>query len=172
MAAERKVTYESWYEVKGCLILHLRDGKKEMFLIPKPMKNFKYNHGEYIGLSSILISIFQSQTASMVFKLQYKSLKLLSWLAYKWQLLLLDWLAQFLSNLLTLFSFLTSSHHLEISYYIIFLGHLDSNGFQLKWRFGTLGNWKNQNQLNISANLAHLTDFWDKWAGLAVLFSW
>ena len=24
-------------------------------------------------------------------------------------------------------------------------GHPDSNGFQLKWRFGTHGNWKNQN---------------------------
>ena len=34
MAAERKVTYESWYEVKGCLILHLRDGKNGI-LLPK-----------------------------------------------------------------------------------------------------------------------------------------
>ena len=32
------------------------------------------------------------------------------------------------------------THHLEISYYFNFLGHLDSNGFQLKRRFGTHGN--------------------------------
>ena len=32
-------------------------------------------------------------------------------------------------------------HHLEISYYVNFLGHLGSNGFQLKQRFGTHGNY-------------------------------
>ena len=37
------------------------------------------------------------------------------------------------------------AHHLGISYYANFLGRLGSNGFQLKWRFGTHGNWKNQN---------------------------
>ena len=36
-------------------------------------------------------------------------------------------------------------HHLGISYYVNFLGHLGSNGFQQKWRFGTHGNWNNQN---------------------------
>ena len=61
-----------------------------------------------------------------------------------------------------------------------FLGRLGSNGFQLKWRFGTLGNWKNLNpggpfwsyQLNSTANSAHLAHFWSKWAGLALLSSW
>ena len=33
--------------------------------------------------------------------------------------------------------FMIESHHLEISYYVNFLGRLGSNGFQLKWRFGT-----------------------------------
>ena len=37
------------------------------------------------------------------------------------------------------------AHHLEINYYVNFLGRLGSNGFQLKWRFGTRCNWKNQN---------------------------
>ena len=35
--------------------------------------------------------------------------------------------------------------HLEMSYYVNFLGLLGSNGFQLKWRFDIHGNWKNQN---------------------------
>ena len=30
------------------------------------------------------------------------------------------------------------SHHLGINYYVNFLGHLGSNGFQLKGRFGTM----------------------------------
>ena len=36
------------------------------------------------------------------------------------------------------------SHHIGISYYVNFLGHLGSNGFQQKGRFGTQGNLKNQ----------------------------
>ena len=67
-----------------------------------------------------------------------------------------------------------STHHLEITYYVNFLGRLGSNGFQLKWRFGTLGNWKKSKswgpfwsyQLNSTANSAHLAHFWGKWAGL------
>ena len=30
--------------------------------------------------------------------------------------------------------------HLGVNYYVNFLGHLGSNGFQLKGRFGTHGN--------------------------------
>ena len=67
-------------------------------------------------------------------------------------------------------------HHLGMNYYVNFLGHLVSNIFQIKWRFGTHGNWKNQNpisyQLNSTANWAHFARFCDKLAGLAVLFSW
>ena len=63
--------------------------------------------------------------------------------------------------------FLCRSHHLGISYYVNFLGRLGSNGFQLKWRFGTHGNWKKSKswglfwsyQLNSTANLAHLAHF-------------
>ena len=46
---------------------------------------------------------------------------------------------------LTALSAWGDSHHLGIIYYVIFLSRLDSNEFQLKWRFGTHGNWKNQN---------------------------
>ena len=49
----------------------------------------------------------------------------------------LTWWSQFLTK--------DHSHHLGISYYFNLLGHLTSNGFQLKRRFGTHGNWKNQN---------------------------
>ena len=46
-------------------------------------------------------------------------------------------------------------------------GRPDSNGFQLKWRFGTHGNWKNKKswgpfwsyQLNSTANSAHSAQF-------------
>ena len=37
----------------------------------------------------------------------------------------------------------TCSHHLGINYYVNFLGGLGSNKFQIKWRFGIHGNWKN-----------------------------
>ena len=37
------------------------------------------------------------------------------------------------------------THHLEISYYVNFLGCLGSSGFQLKRRFGTMATEKNQN---------------------------
>ena len=61
-----------------------------------------------------------------------------------------------------------------------FLGGLSSNEFHIKWRFGTHGNWKNQNpggpfwsyQLNNTANLAHFAQFSGKWAKLVVLFTW
>ena len=51
-------------------------------------------------------------------------------------------------------------HHLRIRFYVNFLGRLDSNGFQLKWSFGTLCNWKKSKfwgpfwsyQLNNTAN--------------------
>ena len=36
-------------------------------------------------------------------------------------------------------------HHLGICYYVNFLGRLGSNGFQIKWKFGTHSNWKKQN---------------------------
>ena len=47
--------------------------------------------------------------------------------------------------ILPLIEFFSHSRHLEISYYVNFLGRLGSNGFQLKRRFGTHGIWKNQN---------------------------
>jgi hypothetical protein len=34
------------------------------------------------------------------------------------------------------------THHLGLNYFVNFLGHLDSNGFQLKGRFDTDGNEK------------------------------
>ena len=37
------------------------------------------------------------------------------------------------------------SQHLGINCYVNFLGHLGCDGFQLKWMFGTHGNWQNQN---------------------------
>ena len=37
------------------------------------------------------------------------------------------------------------THHIEMNYYVNFLGHLAGNEFQLKQKFGTHGNWKNQN---------------------------
>ena len=42
----------------------------------------------------------------------------------------------------------SSSHHLGINYYVNFFfggGGLGSKEFQLKWRFGTHGYWKNLN---------------------------
>ena len=33
-------------------------------------------------------------------------------------------------------------HFLGMSYYVKFLGGLGSNGFYIKWRFGTHGSWK------------------------------
>ena len=47
--------------------------------------------------------------------------------------------------LASLFFIMHYTHLLGISYYVNFLGHLGSNGFQLKQRFGTHSNWKNQN---------------------------
>ena len=35
------------------------------------------------------------------------------------------------------------SHHLQMNWYVQKMWGLDSNEFQLKWRFGTHGNWKN-----------------------------
>ena len=35
------------------------------------------------------------------------------------------------------------THHIEMNYYVNFLGHLAGNEFQLKQKFGTHGNWKN-----------------------------
>ena len=35
--------------------------------------------------------------------------------------------------------------NLGINYYVNVLGSLGNNRFQLKWRFGTHGDWKNQN---------------------------
>ena len=51
------------------------------------------------------------------------------------------------------------------------------NGFHMKWIIVTHCNWKKPKswerfgsyQLN---STAHLAQFWGKWAGLAVLFSW
>ena len=37
------------------------------------------------------------------------------------------------------------THCLGINYYVNFLGGIGSNGFHIKWIFGTQGNWKNQN---------------------------
>ena len=38
-----------------------------------------------------------------------------------------------------------SSHCLGMNYYVNFLGGTGSNGFDIKWIFGTEDNWKNQN---------------------------
>ena len=40
------------------------------------------------------------------------------------------------------------THYLGITCYVNFVGCLGNNGFQLKWRFGTHDNWKNQNPVN------------------------
>ena len=58
------------------------------------------------------------------------------------------------------------THCLGMSYYVKFLGGLGSNEFHIKWRFGTRGSWCS------TANSAYLARFLDKWAKLAVLFSW
>ena len=60
---------------------------------------------------------------------------------------------------------------------------IGSYGFHIKWIIstqGSQGNWKKSKfwrpfwsyQLNSTANSANLAQFWGKWAGLAVLFSW
>ena len=41
------------------------------------------------------------------------------------------------------------SQHLGINCYVNFLGHLGCDGFQLKWMFGTHGNWKKKKILFI-----------------------
>ena len=35
------------------------------------------------------------------------------------------------------------THCLRLNYYVNFLGGIDSNGFHIKWIFGTQDNWKN-----------------------------
>ena len=37
------------------------------------------------------------------------------------------------------------THCLGMNYYVNFLGGIGSNGFHIKWIFGTQNNWKNQN---------------------------
>jgi hypothetical protein len=68
-----------------------------------------------------------------------------------------------------------------MNYYVNFFGGIGSNGFYIKWIFGTQDNWKIKilgtvlawsYQLNSTANLAHLPRNRAKWAELALLFSW
>ena len=72
------------------------------------------------------------------------------------------------------FSASTVSHHLEIDYYVNFLGCLGSNGFQLKWQSKNSKSWALfwSYQIKSTANSAHFAHFLGKWDELAVLFSW
>ena len=78
-----------------------------------------------------------------------------------------------------IFDKISLSHCLGMSYYVNFLGGLGSNGFHIKWRFGTHGSWKKSKSrglfwsywLNSTDNSAHSAWFLGKWAKLAVLFS-
>ena len=123
----------------------------------KPFVFFHYTNATSYRIRPHIIVVAKNKDRKTRLKIVFWKMMPLSWAIVKWpgHERLPKGQASNLLSVLSLCEALTPNphtthtrhthraHHLGISYYVNFLGRLCSNGFQLKWRFGTHGNWKN-----------------------------